>query len=116
MARLVRPFLMARRTSRSDVPTDVPAVLRGLAACRSLMLDVQRQVKPTGACFYGASMVLAALDGFAAFLTGQRYYLAALENRGFGAPEPVDPDAVYDRPRLPPASRAGASGDDPWEP
>lgn len=52
--RLGRPRIVVRRLSRSDQPQNVLGVLRGLLACRELMLKVHNQVKVNGACYYGA--------------------------------------------------------------
>ena len=68
---------MARRTGRSDLPTDPVATMRALSLCRSAMIDVLRTVKPMGPAYHAASMVISAIDGMATFLTGERYYFAA---------------------------------------
>ena len=66
-----------RRMTRGDMPPDPAGVVRALRACRVTMIEVQRRVRPTGPTYHGASMVVAAIDGFATMLTGQRYYFSA---------------------------------------
>ncbi|MGD0635159.1 MAG: hypothetical protein ABSA13_12925 [Beijerinckiaceae bacterium] len=56
------------------MPSDPAVAVRALRACRAAMISVCGQVKPMGAAYHGANMVVAAIDGFAAFLTGQRHY------------------------------------------
>ena len=68
---------MARRTGRSDFPNNPVATLRALSMCRLAMIDVLRVVKPMGPAYHAASMVVAAIDGFATFLTGERYHFSA---------------------------------------
>ena len=68
---------MAQRTRRYDMPIDPAATIRALAACRSAMIGVLRVVKPMGAAYHAASMVMSAIDGMASFLTGARYYFSA---------------------------------------
>ena len=86
---------MARRTRRSDMPHDPAGTLRALAACRKAMLDVSRAVKPMGPADHAASMVIAAIDGMAAFLTGERYYFSiggsTPQDRGRGETAPIGP-------------------------
>lgn len=66
-----------RRTGRADLPRDPAAAIRALRVCRNAMVEVCREVKPMGPAYHGASMVMSAIDAFAAFLTGQRYYFSA---------------------------------------
>ena len=68
---------MARRTGRSEMPTDPAAAIRAMRVCRDAMIDVLRTVKPMGPAYHGASMVIAAIDAFAQLLTGRRYYFSA---------------------------------------
>lgn len=68
---------MARRTGRSEMPSDPAAAMRAMRFCREAMIDVLRTVKPMGPAYHGASMVIAAIDAFAQLLTGQRYYFSA---------------------------------------
>lgn len=76
---------MARRTKRSDMPNDTAATIRALGGCRQAMIDVLRVVKPMGPAYHAASMVISAIDGFATFLTGQRYHFSV------GSSAPADP-------------------------
>lgn len=66
-----------RRMTRGDMPPDPAKVVRALRACRETMIEVQGRVRPTGPTYHGAAMVIAAVDGFATLLTGQRYYFSA---------------------------------------
>ncbi len=59
------------------MPPDPAATIRALKACRAAMVDVCGRVKPMGPIYHGASMVMAAIDGFATVLTGQRHYFHA---------------------------------------
>lgn len=59
------------------MPSDPAGVVRALRACRETMIGVSRQVKPSGPCYHAASMVIAAIDGMAAFLTRERHYFHA---------------------------------------
>ena len=68
---------MARRTGRSDMPTDPAGAMRAMGVCRGAMIDVLRTVKPMGPAYHGASMVITAIDAFAQFITGQRHYFSA---------------------------------------
>ena len=72
-----RRAMAGRRTGRTDMPRDPAAVVRALRSCRSAMIDVCRTVKPMGPAYHAASMVISAIDGFAVFLTGERYYFSA---------------------------------------
>ena len=67
---------MVRRATRSDMPPDPAGTMRALGACRNAMIDVLRTVKPMGPAYHAASMVISTIDGFATFLTGQRYYFS----------------------------------------
>ena len=59
------------------MPADPAGAIRAMGFCRTAMIDVLRTVKPMGPAYHGASMVIAAIDAFAQFITGQRYYFSA---------------------------------------
>ena len=75
---------MVRRTSRTEMPPDPAGIVRALRTCRDAMTNVQRQVKLTGPAYHGASMVMAAIDGFTTFLTGQCHYFWATGSSSSG--------------------------------
>jgi hypothetical protein len=66
------------------MPNDPAAIVRALRACRTVMIDVCRTVKPFGPAYHGASMVIASIDGLVTFLTGQQDYF---HRAGSGATE-----------------------------
>ena len=88
---------MVRRTGRSEMPKDPAGTLRALAACRGAMIDVLRGVRPMGPAYHAASMVVAAIDAMATFLTGERYYFSADGSRPHDPRRPARP-GVEDAP------------------
>ena len=66
--------------TRSNMPTDPAATVRALRVCRDAMIEVHKCVKPMGPAYHAAAMVISAIDGFATFFTGQRYYFSAHES------------------------------------
>jgi hypothetical protein len=87
------------------MPPDPAAVVQALRACRAVMVDVCGRVKPIGPIYHGASMVMAAIDGFAAVLTGQRHYFYA----GGSTMSQGGREALEDQD-------AREKGEKPWEP
>ena len=65
---------MSRRWSRADSLVDRPRLLRALRDCRTAVIEATTRMKPTGALYHSASTVLAAIDGLALMLTGDRSF------------------------------------------
>lgn len=51
-------------------------VLTEISRTRDEMLTASRGVRPYGPAYHALSMVMAAIDGLAAFMTGERHYFA----------------------------------------
>ena len=96
---------MVRRMARSDMPNDPAAAMGALRTCRTAMLDVQKGVRPTGAVYHGAQMVVSAIDAFATLLTGQRYYFGIEGSVGGHDPLGTTQD-----------KQARETGEKPWDP
>jgi hypothetical protein len=62
------------RHSRSDRFVDRPRLLAALGACRSALIDASTKMKIGGPLYYSASPVIAAIDGLALLLSGERDY------------------------------------------
>jgi len=77
-----------RRSSRSDRLVDRPRLLGALGDCRSAVIEAMTVMRPTGALYHSAATVLAAIDGLALMLTGNRSYFHL---RGHGG-APAMPD------------------------
>lgn len=94
-----------RRGGRSDMPKDPAATMRALRGCREAMIEVHRCVKPMGPAHHAAAMVMSAIDAFATFLTGERYYFSDI---GSGAPADQRAAAAE--------MKAREGGEKPWQP
>jgi len=86
------------------MPTDPAAAVRAMRLCRNAMLTVCKDVKPMGPAYHGASMVIAAIDAFAIFLTGERYYFTS----GGSVMSEGQRKELEDQ-------RARENGDKPWQ-
>ena len=95
----------SRPATRSEMPPDPAAAIRALRTCRAAMVDVCSRVKANGPVYHGASMVMAAIDAFAALLTGQRYYFSADGSTASDARREQLQDQA-----------AREKGEKPWEP
>ena len=51
-------------------------VMKKIGECRAAMLEASRSVRPFGPAYHALSMVVAAIDGLAAFITGERHYFS----------------------------------------
>jgi hypothetical protein len=69
---------MPPRLSKADLPRDPSRVLRGLRACRDVMIETSSSVRVGGPVYHAAAMVVAAIDAMAVLLSGQRYYFSAV--------------------------------------
>jgi len=65
---------MPRRSSRSDRFVDRPHLLASMGACREAITREMARMQINGPLYCSASAVLAAIDGLALTLTGQREY------------------------------------------
>ena len=76
---------MPRRSSRSDRFVDRARLLASMGACRETITREMARMQVGGPLYYSASTVLAAIDGFALLLTGERDYFH-LKGHGSGDP------------------------------
>jgi len=76
---------MPRRSSRSDRFVDRARLLASMGACRETITREMARMQVNGPLYYSASTVLAAIDGFALLLTGERDYFH-LKGHGGGDP------------------------------
>jgi len=60
------------RKSRSDRLVDRPRLLAALGQCRAALIEASLKMKIGGPLYYSASSVIAAIDGPALLLTGER--------------------------------------------
>jgi len=74
---------MPRRASRSDHLVDRPKLLDALGRCRNAIIEQMSKMRVGGPIYYSASTVIAAIDGLALMLTGERGYFHL---KGHGAP------------------------------
>lgn len=76
---------MPRRSSRSDRFIDRTRLLAAMGACREAITREMARMQINGPLYYSASTVVAAIDGFALLLTGERDYFY-LKGHGGGDP------------------------------
>ena len=66
--------MSSRRTTRSDAFVDGPRVLKAVGECRRVLIEGLTRAKVGGPLYYSMSTVVAAIDGLALMLTGERYH------------------------------------------
>ena len=82
---------MSRRSSRSDQFVDRPQLLASMGVCREAITREMARMQIDGPLYYSASAVVAAIDGLALMLTGQREYFH-LKGHGGGSGDPMAKD------------------------
>jgi hypothetical protein len=65
---------LTARKSRSDRLVDRPRLLAALGECRSALIEARLKMAIGGPLYYSAASVIAAIDGLALLLTGERDY------------------------------------------
>ncbi len=82
---------MPRRSSRSDRFVDRPHLLISMGVCREAITREMARMQINGPLYCSASAVLAAIEGLALTLTGQREYFHLKGHGGHsGAPSAKD--------------------------
>src|SRR5271169_5728047 len=93
---------MSRRSRRPEMPSDPAAAVRALRTCRDAMIHLSMQVRMGSRVYQHALSIIAAIDGLAAELTGERDYFHAL---GAGATkeqlQAMEENAARERGDLP---------------
>ena len=69
-------------------------VMAEIAKTRSLMLEAGSKVRPQGPAYHALHVVTAAIDGLAAFISGERHYFANRYHTSF--PNPKWPPQTLD--------------------
>jgi hypothetical protein len=65
---------MTPRHRRSDQLVDRPPLLAALGLCRGALIEAMMKMKVGGPLYCSASSVIAAIDGLALLLSGERDY------------------------------------------
>lgn len=84
---------MAKVTYSKTIP-EPDRVLRVVEDCRATLLAVCSKVRPFGPAYHVIHAVVAAIDGLAAFITGERHYFATRLRHG--TPQPTFPPDTLD--------------------
>ena len=78
------PFRYSKTVPQAD------KVLAKIGECRGVVTQASIGVRPFGPAYHALHVVIASIDGLAAFISGERHYFSAKLGPGTGHVPPRD--------------------------